>query len=78
MRKICFISSSRADYGLLKNVMRRVSEAEDLDLQIGITGGHLDHRYGHTVDIIEKDGFTIDVRIPLMMDDDGRHHERSR
>jgi len=71
VRKICFISSSRADYGLLKNVMRRVSEAEDLDLQIAITGGHLDHRYGHTVDIIEKDGFTIDARIPLMMDDDG-------
>ena len=70
MKKICFISSSRADYGLIKNVMRRVLETEGLTLQLALTGAHLDDRYGHTADMVEKDGFVIDARVPLVMDDD--------
>lgn len=70
MKKICFITSSRADYGLLKNVMRRVDEVDQFALQVAVTGGHLERRYGHTVDQIEEDGFEITARVSLSMSAD--------
>jgi UDP-hydrolysing UDP-N-acetyl-D-glucosamine 2-epimerase len=65
MKKICFISSTRADYGLLYWTMKNVQEEPDLRLQLIVTGMHLDPRFGDTWRIIEKDGFTIDKKISL-------------
>lgn len=69
-RKICFVTGSRADYGLLHWLMKAVAADEDLELQLIVTGSHLNSHYGETVREIERDGFTIDARVPILVDDD--------
>ncbi len=65
MKKICFISSTRADYGLLRWSMSRVKEASEFQLQLVITGTHLSEKYGNTYTEIEKDGFLDNVKLSL-------------
>lgn len=64
-RKIAVVTGTRAEYGLLKPVMKAIAMHPDLDLQLLVTGTHFDARYGHSVDFIEADGFHIDARVPL-------------
>jgi GDP/UDP-N,N'-diacetylbacillosamine 2-epimerase (hydrolysing) len=71
-KSICFISGSRADYGLLKWLIREVHNDEQLDMSIIATGSHLSERFGNTASEIESDGFQIDVKIPLDLDSDSR------
>lgn len=65
MRKICFITGSRADYGLLYPLMKKVAADSDLEIQVVVTGAHLEDAFGATRTYVEKDGFTIDAEIPL-------------
>lgn len=70
-RRICVATSGRADYGLLYWPMRDIAAADDLSLQLLVTGTHLEPRFGETVRGIEADGFTIDARVPLDLIGDG-------
>ena len=63
MRKICFVTGTRAEYGLLSRLMRLVKEDKDLRLQVIATNMHLMPEYGETYKEIEKDGFTIDKKV---------------
>lgn len=63
VRKICAITGSRADYGLLLWVLRGIAQAPDLRLQLAVTGMHLAPQYGNTWQAIEADGFAIDEKI---------------
>ena len=63
MRKICFVTGTRAEYGLLSRLMRLVKEDKDLQLQVIATNMHLMPEYGETYKEIEKDGFTIDKKV---------------
>lgn len=65
-RKICFVTSGRADYGLLHWVMHGVKDDPELQLQIIATGMHLSSTYGLTYQEIEEDGFLIDARIEIL------------
>lgn len=65
MRKICYISGTRADYGLMRSVLKRLHDAIDVDLSICVTGMHLSSLYGSTVEEIKNDGFTICAEIPV-------------
>ena len=65
-RKICFVTSGRADYGLLRWVMHGVKDDPELQLQIIATGMHLSSTYGLTYQEIEEDGFLIDARIEIL------------
>jgi UDP-hydrolysing UDP-N-acetyl-D-glucosamine 2-epimerase len=65
LRKICFVTGSRADYGLLYPLIKMVAADPDLELQIVATGAHLEEGFGSTVTQIEDDGFKIDADIPL-------------
>lgn len=65
-RKICFVTSGRADYGLLRWVMHGVKDDPKLQLQIIATGMHLSSTYGFTYQEIEEDGFFIDARIEIL------------
>lgn len=56
-KRILFITGTRADYGKLKSLMKRVEEHKDFDLHIFITGMHMLSKYGSTYMEIEKDGF---------------------
>lgn len=66
MRKICFVTGTRAEYGLLSRLMRMVKDSEHTHLQIIATNMHLSLKYGNTYQEIEKDGFVIDYKIPII------------
>lgn len=66
MRKICVVTGTRAEYGLLSRLMRLIKDSQDTHLQVIATNMHLSHKYGNTYQEIEKDGFTIDVKVPII------------
>lgn len=68
MRKICFITGTRAEYGLLSRLMKMVQDDNGTQLQIIATNMHLSPKFGNTYQEIEKDGFTIDKKIPILED----------
>ena len=65
MKNITIITSTRAEYGLLRPVIQKVAAAQDLQLQLVVTGAHLCARFGNTVQEIEADGLPIAVRLPI-------------
>ena len=70
--KICVITGSRADYGLLHFVMQGIKNDPVLTLQIIATGMHLSPTFGHTFKEIESDGFKIDYKVDILSNvDDG-------
>lgn len=70
MRKICFVTGTRADYGHLYWVMKEVLSDRQLEFQLIVTGAHLCEKWGHTVDVIESDGFPINAKIEMQMASD--------
>jgi UDP-hydrolysing UDP-N-acetyl-D-glucosamine 2-epimerase len=64
-RRICIVTGTRAEYGLLYWLMREIADAKDLTLQIVATAMHLEPAFGHTVDQIRQDGFTVDAEVPI-------------
>ncbi|MBP3296319.1 MAG: UDP-N-acetylglucosamine 2-epimerase (hydrolyzing) [Lachnospiraceae bacterium] len=62
-KKICFVTAARSEYGLLKWLMKDVSEDPGCVFQLIVTGGHLLKEQGHTIDEIVNDGFRIDAII---------------
>ena len=69
-RKICVVTGSRADYGLLHSVLTAIASDNDLKLQIAATGMHLSPEFGLTVRQIEADGFSIDARVDMLLSAD--------
>ena len=65
MKNITIITSTRAEYGLLRPVIQKVAAAQDLQLQLVVTGAHLCARFGNTVQEIEADGLPIATRLPI-------------
>lgn len=65
MKKICIITVSRADWGLLRWVAREISGSPDLQLQLVAAGAHFSPDQGNTHQEIIDDGFTIDARIDI-------------
>ena len=59
MKKIMTVTSTRADYGLLRPVIKRIADSDKLSLCLVATGTHLMAEYGNTVDEIKNDGFEI-------------------
>ena len=70
MRKICVITGSRAEYGLLSGLMRAIHEDNDLQLQVIATNMHLSPEFGLTYREIEKDGFAIDKKVEMLLSSD--------
>ncbi len=73
MRKICFVTSSRADYGLLKPLISMFKKNNEVDLQLLVTGSHLSETLGYTINEIINDGFHINKRIPILSSDHSEH-----
>jgi GDP/UDP-N,N'-diacetylbacillosamine 2-epimerase (hydrolysing) len=69
-RRICIITGSRAEYGLLRWVMNEIALDPTLDLQIIATGGHFSPSLGSTYKEIESDGFVIDKRVEILEESD--------
>ena len=62
-RKVCVITGTRAEYGLLYWLIKEIESDQDLTLQLIVTGMHLLPQYGSTYKEILADGFTIDGKI---------------
>ena len=67
-RKICVVTGSRAEYGILRGLMKAINNDPDLTLQVIATNQHLSKLQGETYKEIEHDGFTIDYKV-YMADD---------
>lgn len=65
MRKVCVVTGTRAEYGLLSRLMWLIRADHDLALQIIATNMHLSPEFGLTYKEIEADGFTIDKKVPM-------------
>lgn len=70
MRKVCVVTGSRAEYGLLKGLMRLIDQDPDLQLQVIATNMHLSPEFGLTYREIEKDGFVIDKKVQMLLSSD--------
>ena len=70
MRKICVITGTRAEYGLLRWVMQGIQDDPELILQVIATGMHLSPEFGLTYQAIEQDGFHIDRKIEMLTSSD--------
>ena len=69
-RKVCVVTGSRAEYGLLQPVMQGIKDDIDLELQIIATGMHLSPEFGLTWREIEADGFSIDAKVETLLSSD--------
>ena len=69
-KKVCVITGTRADYGLLRWVMQGIKDDADFNLQIIATGMHLSPEFGLTYKAIEADGFEIDRKVEMLTSSD--------
>ena len=65
-RKICVVTGSRADYGLLRSVIQAIKDDPNLNIQVVATGMHLSPTFGLTYKEIEADGFFIDEKVEVL------------
>ncbi len=70
IRKICVVTGTRAEYGLLYWVMKAVDLDPDLELQLVVTGMHLSPEFGLTYKVIEEDGFVIAEKVEMLLSSD--------
>ena len=69
-RRICVITGSRAEYGLLYWLMKEIQASPAMELQLAVTGMHLSPEFGLTYRIIEEDGFRIDAKVEMLLSSD--------
>ena len=69
-RRVCVITGSRAEYGLLYWIMKKIQDDKDLELQLVVTGMHLSPEFGLTYKEIERDGFSILRRVETLLSSD--------
>lgn len=69
-RKICIVTSTRADWGLLSGIAQALDKREDVELQIIATNMHLSEKHGNTWKEIERDGLKIDYRVTMPVQTD--------
>ena len=70
MKKVCVVTATRAEYGLLKSVIEQIDKSSNLELQIAVTGAHLSPEFGMTYREIEKDGYLITAKIEMLLSSD--------
>jgi len=66
MRKICVITGTRADFGILTPVIKEIINHSELELSLVVTGMHLVEDYGYTITDIRDQGFPIDAEIKIL------------
>lgn len=68
--KICIATGTRAEYGLLKPLIEKISVDDDFRLQLLVTGAHLSPEFGLTYKQIEADGYSIDAKVEMLLSSD--------
>lgn len=70
MNKVCVVTGSRAEYGLLKPLITKINNDEDIKLQLVVTGMHVSPEFGLTYREIEQDGFQITEKNEMLLSSD--------
>lgn len=70
MKRICVVTGSRAEYGLLRWVMQGIKDSPQLELQVIATGMHLSPEFGLTYRDIEADAFRVDRKVEMLLSSD--------
>ncbi|MEA2946264.1 MAG: hypothetical protein QOI40_1594 [Alphaproteobacteria bacterium] len=68
MKKVCVVVGSRANYSSIKSAMQAIKEHPKLQLQLVCVASALLDRYGKVVNLIERDGFVIDVKLHILVE----------
>lgn len=71
MRKVCYVTGTRADFGLMHSTLQQISQDSALELSVLATGMHLDPAYGCTIKEVEQAGFRV-LRVESPIDDGTR------
>lgn len=69
-RRIAAITGTRAEYGIIRSVLAAMQDHPELELELLVTGMHLCHEYGHTIDEIRTDGFSVDATVDMVLSSD--------
>lgn len=69
-RKICVVTGTRAEFGLLRWLMEAINNHPKLKLQVVVTGMHLSPEFGVTYKEIEEAGFEIDAKVEMLLSSD--------
>lgn len=65
-RRILSVTVARSDYGIYQPVWDAILAHPDLELDLVVAAAHLDDRYGHTIDQIQRDGYPIAAEVPML------------
>jgi GDP/UDP-N,N'-diacetylbacillosamine 2-epimerase (hydrolysing) len=69
-KKVCVVTGSRAEYGLLRPLIARISADPGMTLRLAVTGMHLCHEFGYSCREIEGDGYVPDAKIEMLLSSD--------
>lgn len=69
-RRICVVTGSRAEYGLLYWLIHDLAHDPEIEFQLVVTGAHLSPEFGRTVQVIEDDGFPIAEQVEMLVSSD--------
>lgn len=69
-KKICVLTATRAEYGLLKNIILKLTAIPEYTVNVAVTGMHLSPEFGLTYKEIEEDGITVDRKISILTGED--------
>jgi GDP/UDP-N,N'-diacetylbacillosamine 2-epimerase (hydrolysing) len=70
LKKISILTATRAEYGLLKPIIQKLSEVPEFNVRLAVTGAHLSPEFGSTYTEIEQDGIPIDKKIEMLLSAD--------
>ncbi|MDP4902063.1 MAG: UDP-N-acetylglucosamine 2-epimerase, partial [Ilumatobacteraceae bacterium] len=71
-KKICVVTGTRAEYGLLHRLLLILKNDPQIELQLVVTGSHLSPSHGMTINEIESDGFVPVAKLPIDLSDDSK------
>ena len=72
MYKVCVVTGTRAEYGLLRPLLIKLNGHDSIDLQLVVTGSHLSEQFGNTQKEIQEDGFLEYIKLPIPIEDDSK------
>ena len=72
MKRICIVTSTRAEFGLLLPLIKKVIDDDNLELKLAVTGTHLSKNFGETYKEIIQNNIPIDEKIDILQNDDGK------
>ena len=70
MRKVCIVTGTRAEYGIMQNLIKLLHEDPKVELQLLVTGMHVSPEFGNTIETIIADGFPISKKVEVLLSSD--------